>query len=187
MMLFVGPLWAQAPANPPPANDNPTADLDLSDGNSPPPLTGFADIAARHLMILDDGRLKTFDTSALQGVKYWAFYYSASWCPPCRVFTPKLVDFYHAFKPKHPDFELIFVNMDQTEEAMVGYMKADKMPWPAVDFDAIDRYGPKKYCGPAIPDLVLVGQDGQVLSDSFNGSMYRGPFAVLEDIKHLVH
>ena len=55
--------------------------------------------------------------------KYVAIYYSAHWCPPCRAFTPKLVEWYKEFKPKHEDFELVFASSDKSEEAQFEYMK----------------------------------------------------------------
>ena len=107
--------------------------------------------------------------------------------PPCRAFTPKLVDFYKQFKSQHPNFELIFVNHDESGDAMLEYMKTDAMPWPAVRFDDIESVKANKYCGAGIPDLVLVDADGKVLSDSFNGQEYVGPEKVMDDIKSLVH
>ena len=37
-------------------------------------------------------------------------YFSAHWCPPCRGFTPKLVEFRDANKK---DFEVVFVSSDR--------------------------------------------------------------------------
>jgi nucleoredoxin len=173
-----------------PANDNPLAGLNLTNGSAAAtaaaPVAGFAARMTQHLVVLDGDQVKTFDSSALAGVKYWAFYYSASWCPPCRAFTPSLVEFYKSFKPQHPNFELIFVNDDRSEDAMTDYMKADAMSWPAVRFDDIDDSGAKKYMGPGIPDLVLVDENGNVLADSFNGSEYVGPQTVVDAIQRIV-
>jgi nucleoredoxin len=187
LVFFIGlfPLGAQN--NPAPASDNPQAGLNLADPNARASLTGFAGRFDHHLVALADGHAKPFDAAALSGVKYWAFYYSASWCPPCRAFTPKLVEFYNSFKAQHSNFELIFVNHDSDADAMLEYMKTDAMPWPAVRFDDIDSTGANKYCGPGIPDLVLVDEHGKVLSDSFNGPDYRGPEAVIGDIQSMVH
>jgi nucleoredoxin len=174
------PLKAQASA---PASDNPTAALDLGDSQS---LSGFAAKFNHHLVVLDNGNLKPFDASTLKNVKYFAFYYSASWCPPCRAFTPKLVDFYKSFKAQHPNFDLIFVNHDSSADDMLAYMKTDAMAWPAVRFDDIDSTKANQYCGEGIPDLVLVDASGKVLSDSFQGSEYVGPYKVMDDIKSMV-
>ncbi len=149
--------------------------------------TGLASKFSYHLVKLDNGILQPFDTAKLNNVKYFAFYYSASWCPPCRAFTPKLVDFYNSFKPQHPDFEVIFVNHDNTADDMLAYMKSEAMSWPAARFEDIDGSNANQYCGEGIPDLVLVDSNGRILSNSFNGSNYVGPNKVVDDIKRLVH
>jgi nucleoredoxin len=149
-------------------------------------LTGFPAKFDHHLVAVENGRFKPFDASALKDVKYYAFYYSASWCPPCRAFTPKLVDFYKEFKPQHPNFELVFVNHDQSEDKMLAYMAGDSMTWPAIRFDDIEKMAANRFCGPGIPDLVLVDAGGAVLSDSFSGDQYLGPYKVIDDIKRLV-
>ncbi len=166
-----------------PASDNPTVGLNRGDSDQ---LKGFAARFDHHLVRLVDGSLKPVDASTLKDVKFWAFYYSASWCPPCRIFTPKLIDFYKQFKAQHPNFELIFVSHDQNEADTLAYMKTDRMTWPAVRFDDIDQVKADQYCGEGIPDLVLVDADGKVLSDSFHGSDYVGPDEVMNDIKSMV-
>jgi nucleoredoxin len=142
-----------------------------------------------HLMVLNaDGDPKAYDDSKLAGVQYVAFYYSASWCPPCRAFTPDLVSFYNGFKPSHPNFELILVNHDSSDGDMINYMKGDSMPWPAVWFADIQNpnLNAGQFCGPGIPCLVLVDSDGNVLSDSFRNGEYVGPQQVVDDIVKIV-
>ncbi|HEV3272492.1 MAG TPA: thioredoxin-like domain-containing protein [Candidatus Methylacidiphilales bacterium] len=187
-------LPAQSPA---PANTNPLAGLNLNDPNAwggthaasvsttPSP---FVAQFKGHLLVMDHGTPKPFDVSTLKDVKYWAFYYSASWCVPCRAFTPQLVDFYKHFKSSHPNFELIFVGNDSTQDAMLAYMKEDKMPWPSMQYPDLNQPGVsvKKYCGPGIPDLVLTDENGKVLSDSFDGKDYVGPEKVMADIRKMV-
>jgi len=68
-------------------------------------------------------KLEAFDEAPLASAKYYAIYYSAGWCGPCRAFTPDLVKWYKRNKSKHPDFELIFVSSDRSEEDMASYMK----------------------------------------------------------------
>ena len=184
-------LLAQSQAGAAPASDDPMAGLNLGDSTATPPDDGlppspFVAKLKGHLVVLDHGTMKEFDASTLKGVRYWAFYYSASWCAPCRAFTPQLVDFYNYFKKSHPNFELIYVNDDQNEANMLGYVKADNMPWPSVKFSDIGSSQLKTYCGPGIPCLVLTDENGKVLSDSFHGQDYVGPGQVMEDIKKMV-
>jgi nucleoredoxin len=148
---------------------------------------GLAATFSYHLVKLDKGLLVPVDTASLSNVKYYAFYYSASWCPPCRAFTPKLVDFYNSFKPQHPNFEVIHVNHDHSAADMHDYMMSDSMPWLAAKWEDIEGSDANKYCGSGIPDLVLVDNNGKVLSDSFHNGTYVGPYKVLEDIKRMVH
>ena len=63
--------------------------------------------------------------TALKG-KMVAIYASASWCGPCRAFTPKLVEFYKSAAKSAP-VELIFLSSDKTGDAMMAYMKKDAM------------------------------------------------------------
>ena len=67
------------------------------------------------LVSLQGKKLHRFDDAPLAGTKYFAVYYSASWCAPCKAFTPKLVEFYNRIKPANPNFELIFVSRDRDE------------------------------------------------------------------------
>ena len=125
-----------------------------------------------------------FEDAPLVGVKYFAFYYSASWCGPCRAFTPKLVEFYNRVKPLNPQFELIFVSHDHADKDAEAYMKDDKMPWPALAYNKIRTNKPLAgYCGPGIPCLVLCDANGKVLSDSYEGTTYVGPGKVMADIE----
>lgn len=39
------------------------------------------------------------------------FYFSASWCPPCRGFTPQLIEFYDKYA-KDKNFEVVLIPWD---------------------------------------------------------------------------
>ena len=139
------------------------------------------------LVQLQNDKIGDFDSAKLGKVKYFAIYYSASWCGPCRKFTPDLVAFYKEFKPKHPEFELILVSRDRTQEAFDKYITTDSMPWPAVKFSAIpSKNSVTKYAGNGIPCLVLIDSTGKVVSNSFEGGNYVGPRKVMNDIKQLM-
>jgi nucleoredoxin len=128
-------------------------------------------------------KLEKFDETPLADAKYYAIYYSASWCGPCRAFTPDLVKWYKRHKSKNPHFELIFVSSDRSEEEMAKYMKDDDMPWPALAFAKKgSNRALTKYAGRGIPCLVFVDADGKVLADSYQGTNYVGPRKVLEEM-----
>jgi nucleoredoxin len=137
---------------------------------------------AGKLVHLEGGVLRPFSLAQLAGVKFYAIYFSASWCPPCREFTPGLVDAYGKIRELYPEFELVLVNRDRTPQDMEAYMRDDRMQFPAIGWDSI-RFAAEinRYAGEGIPDLVLVDENGRVLSDSFRDGGYVGPDAVLDD------
>ena len=103
--------------------------------------------------------------TALNG-KMVAIYASASWCGPCRAFTPKLVEFYKSAAKSAP-MELIFLSSDKTEDAMMAYMKKDDMPWLAIPYDHPKRASLKKKLGVAgIPNLYLFDAQGKMISEN---------------------
>src|SRR5215213_3757856 len=73
------------------------------------------------LVSLQGGKVKKFDEAPLAQTKYFAIYYSAEWCPPCRAFTPDLVKWYERTKTENPQFELIFVSSDRSSDEMEKY------------------------------------------------------------------
>ncbi len=135
------------------------------------------------LIALDGKKPKPFADTKLANAKYFAVYYSASWCGPCRAFTPKLVEWYKKTKPAHPEFELIFVSSDNSEKEMEEYMIADAMPWPALVLaKKKTNKSVTRYAGQGIPCLVFIDAEGGVLSNSYEGTTYVGPHKVLADI-----
>ena len=118
--------------------------------------------------------------------KLIGLYFSASWCGPCRKFTPNLVSFYNKNAAAHPEFEVLFVSADKSAPAMEGYMRDMQMPWPALSFDKVaGNEALRKYAGSSIPCLVVVDESGKVISDTYVGGKYRGPEAVLSELDQL--
>ncbi len=122
----------------------------------------------------------------LPQAKYIALYFSAGWCGPCHKFTPELVKFYNELKPKYPGFEIVFMSADRGANAMEKYMSEMSMPWPAVRYSATKGSRLSKYAGPGIPCLVLLNENGEVLSHSYAGKGYLGPYKVMNDLKKLL-
>lgn len=177
-----------APPTPPPPAAGATA---AAAGSAPvapavPPSIMQRRLAGK-LVRLQGSNLQTVDAATLGGVKYYALYYSASWCGPCKQFTPELVRDYRQLKAQYPQFEVVFISGDHNAGAMRDYMREDRMAWPALNYEA--RSGAAelmRYGGPGIPCLVLVDDKGAVLSDSFENGNYVGPRKVLADAKRIL-
>jgi len=89
-------------------------------------------------------------------------YFSAHWCPPCRGFTPKLVEMYNdGLKDK---MEIIFVSSDRDEGAFNSYF-AD-MPWLALPYEKRDaKETLSTACGvEGIPTFAVINPDGSVIT-----------------------
>jgi len=66
---------------------------------------------------------------ALQKKTAIMLYFSAHWCPPCRQFTPRLVQ---AAALAPPELAIIFVSRDQDQQSFLQYYSI--MPWFALPF-----------------------------------------------------
>lgn len=129
---------------------------------------------------LADAEGMSAPSQTLLGTKPVLIYFSASWCPPCRAFTPELVAYYKAHGGGSA-FQLLFVSNDQSEAAMHAYMHDDAMPWWGVRYHSASAKAlTQAYCGRGIPCLVMLDPHGKVLADSFVSGRYVGPHEVLK-------
>ncbi len=118
---------------------------------------------------------------------YYLVYFSAHWCPPCKVFTPKLVQYYNNKQLNDKGIQVILVSQDYTERDMRQYMLGAGMPWPALAFEWKDKLDfINKLAGPGIPDLIFLDAAGTILADSFDGAKYLGPDRVLDYVSRLL-
>ena len=94
-----------------------------------------------------------------------AFYFSAHWCPPCRHFTPKLIDVYNQLKAAGKKFEIVFVSSDQDQNAFDKYYGSH--PWTAIPYSELGTYGRQlssKWNIQGIPSLIVVNGNGDLIS-----------------------
>lgn len=95
--------------------------------------------------------------------KHVLIYFSAHWCPPCRAFTPKLIEVYNEIKAKENAFEIIFVSSDRDQSSFDEYYS--DMPWLALPFgDERKSILSRKFKVRGIPCLVAIGPDGKTIT-----------------------
>uniref|UniRef100_A0A0G4HX73 Thioredoxin domain-containing protein n=1 Tax=Chromera velia CCMP2878 TaxID=1169474 RepID=A0A0G4HX73_9ALVE len=104
-----------------------------------------------------------------------ALYFSASWCPPCEAFTPKLISVYERLRQRKEKFEVVFVSSDKLEDEFKEYLQ--KMPWLAIPFENEEAKlrTSKKYRVSGIPKLMIVGHDGEVITSDGRRAVTKDP------------
>ncbi len=121
---------------------------------------------------LVDAEGRNISTAELADKEKIGIYFSAQWCPPCRTFTPHLVEAYHQLKEEGKSFEVVFVSWDRSSEDMLQYMRDYDMNFLALPHgdqkadELKSRFGVR-----GIPRLVIVDSSGKVLSDNARGQV----------------
>lgn len=124
-------------------------------------------------------KLGLIPTSDLEAVPVVLLYFSAHWCGPCRIFTPKLAEFYKEVNAGQTQLEIVYVSLDRDERGFTEYY--EEMPWLAVPYS--NAQGRQQlnttYRVTGVPKLLLVKKDGGVAHDGCRMDVERvGPQAV---------
>jgi len=108
---------------------------------------------------------KSVNASEALAGKVVALYFSASWCGPCKQFTPFLKMFHELARTNSNHFQVVFCSNDKTEEEMIEYFQKHHGDWLAVKFgentilDLADKMGVK-----GIPFLAIIDKHGNKVS-----------------------
>ena len=123
-----------------------------------------------------DSKGKTVSSKVLEN-KIVGIYFSAQWCPPCRNFTPALVE----FRDKNAkEFEVVFVSSDRSQEDQLKYMEKYGMKWYALAHGSDEANElKKKYEVRGIPSLVIVDAEGNTITKNGRGDVSGNPSGAL--------
>lgn len=112
--------------------------------------------------------------------KVLGLYFSAHWCPPCRGFTPRLVEWFANFKKSNPhaqELELVFVSSDKDQTAFDEYH--GEMNFHAVPFANREAKAAlsNKFGVRGIPTLVFLDAQGEVINKDGRSIIMEDPTA----------
>jgi thiol-disulfide isomerase/thioredoxin len=128
-----------------------------------PKTSVFNEVLEGNMVILDGDKFKDHKL-VKKPKKFYIFYYTASWCGPCKAFTPQLADFYN--KNKNENFELVLISSDRDQKSMESYAAKNKMPWPQLKFAKIGTFSGKFNHGVnGIPSVIVCDLEGKIVTN----------------------
>eukprot|EP01012_Entosiphon_sulcatum_P014051 TRINITY_DN19176_c0_g1_i1.p2 TRINITY_DN19176_c0_g1~~TRINITY_DN19176_c0_g1_i1.p2 ORF type:complete len:331 (+),score=76.99 TRINITY_DN19176_c0_g1_i1:115-1107(+) len=122
-----------------------------------------------------DNKGEVTPVSRLRELDAIGLYFSAHWCPPCRLFTPQLVEAYKRYTgARGLRFDILFVTSDKTQQQFDEYFR--EMPWKGLAFsDARKDELEQLYEVNGIPALVIVGRDGKTITANGRAAIAADP------------
>lgn len=101
------------------------------------------------------------DDTSIKNSKIVCLYFASEWCPPCKAFTPLLVEFYNDVNLDSRQLEIIYVSRDKTKEEFQATFAS--MPWLSIPFnDQRIELLTKTYEVKGIPTLLVLKKNGEV-------------------------
>ncbi len=106
-------------------------------------------------------------------VDFWA-----SWCVPCRVENPNVVEAYNSFHDK--GFEVFGVSFDKSHDKWIQAVEDDKLTWTHVsDLQFWSSTAGKLYGVKSIPHSVLLDREGIIIAKNLRGQELQDKLAEL--------
>lgn len=98
---------------------------------------------------------------------YYIYFYSASWCPPCRKLMPDIVKEYRDIRASEK-VELILIGYDQSAAKVKNYVTKYKAAFPAIwkGAEGVDKL-PGHTAPGGIPAAIIVDKKGNVITKGY--------------------
>ncbi|MDP0499317.1 MAG: thioredoxin-like domain-containing protein [Verrucomicrobiota bacterium JB022] len=104
---------------------------------------------------------------ATEQPEYVVAYMGAGWCPPCRVFAPKLMATLKDAAPDAQNVAFVYVSGDKSAREAKDYTSSLGIDWPMLSFTSRDQLPAfEALFGDSIPQLVVTDRHGTVVIDS---------------------
>jgi thiol-disulfide isomerase/thioredoxin len=125
---------------------------------------------------------KDFDWTSLRG-KYVLVKFTATWCGPCKMEVPGMLEAYKKYKDK--GLEIVSVYVFQREADPVATVKEfvaeEKLPWIILSEALTEKAKQPKqgeyYAIQGVPTMVLVDKEGKVIMSEARGKALQNKLA----------
>jgi len=113
------------------------------------------------------GQPEPLDQSALP--RYVVFLRGSTTCPITRGFLPKVVKYYQETKPKHPEFEMVYLTVDSVDDTE-KFAKEFGFSWRTVTYENTTMPSVNPYINGKLPQLIVMDRNGRVLANGFQST-----------------